>query len=82
MPVLPVAARAARALGKRARARGPGQRSARRRARLLDELADYGQARGWAPETLRRARNAVTAVLASGEDLGQPPWDAAGFGGS
>lgn len=74
------AARAARALGKRARARRPRPALSPAAARLLDELADYGQARGWAPETLRRARNAVTAVLASGEDLGQPPWDAARLG--
>ena len=62
---------------------GPGHRRPRVRAQprgaagSLDELAGYGQARGWAPDTLRRARRAVTAVLASGEDLGQPPWDAA-----
>jgi hypothetical protein len=42
---------------------------------LLDGLTGYGQARGWAPGTLHRARRAVTAVLASGQDLGQPPWD-------
>jgi hypothetical protein len=42
---------------------------------VLEDLTGYGQARGWAPGTLRRARRAVTAVLASGPDLGQPPWD-------
>jgi len=75
-----LAARAARALGKRARA--PRSRVVLDLAArlLLDELACYGQARGWAPDTLRRARRAVTAVLASGEDLGQPPWDAATLG--
>jgi len=43
---------------------------------LLDALAHYGDARGWAPETMRRARRSLIAVLASGQDLGQPPWDA------
>ena len=43
---------------------------------LLDALTHYGDARGWAPETMRRAQRALTAVLASGQDLGQPPWDA------
>jgi integrase len=43
----------------------------------LDSLMGYGQARGWAPHTLRQAWRAVTAVLASGEQLGEPPWDAA-----
>jgi integrase len=42
----------------------------------LDALADYGQARGWAPHTLRQAWRAVTSVLASRDELGQPPWDA------
>lgn len=42
---------------------------------LLDELAGYGQARGWTPGTLSRTRRAVMAVLASGHELGQPPWD-------
>jgi hypothetical protein len=42
---------------------------------LLQALAGYGQARGWAPGTARRARRAVIAVLASRGDLGQPPWD-------
>jgi hypothetical protein len=41
----------------------------------LDALAGYGQARGWAPHTLRQAWRAVTAVLASRDDLGEPPWD-------
>jgi integrase len=72
-----LAARAARARGKRARAPRPRPALSPAAARLLDELARYGQARGWGPETLRRARRAVTAVLASGEDLGQPPWEAA-----
>jgi predicted amidophosphoribosyltransferase len=44
---------------------------------LLEILTDYGQARGWTESTLLRARRSLTAVLASGEDLGQPPWDAA-----
>ena len=42
---------------------------------LLQALAGYGQARGWAPGTARRARRAVMAVLTSRADLGQPPWD-------
>ncbi len=72
-----LAARAARARGKRARAPRPRPVLDPAARLLLDELAGYGQARGWGPETLRRARRAVTAVLASGEDLGQPPWEAA-----
>lgn len=36
----------------------------------------YGQARGWTQGTLRQAWRAVTAVLASGAELGQPPWNA------
>ena len=45
---------------------------------LLDILTSYGQARGWAPDTLRRARRSLTAVLlTSRPDLGQPPWDTA-----
>jgi integrase len=70
------AARAARALGKRARAPRPRPVLSPAARRLLDELAGYGQARGWAPDTRRRARRAVTAVLAGGEHLGQPPWPA------
>jgi integrase len=42
----------------------------------LDALVGFGQARGWAPHTLRQAWRAVTAVLASRAELGQPPWDA------
>ena len=45
---------------------------------LLAELTDYGRARGWAVETLRRARRSVTAVLAEHPDLQrQQPLDAA-----
>jgi integrase len=43
----------------------------------LDALISYGQARGWALDTLRHACRAVTAVLASHAELGEPPWDAA-----
>jgi integrase len=43
---------------------------------LLKALTGYGGARGWAPDTLRRARRALFVVLTSGHDLGQPPWDA------
>jgi integrase len=42
----------------------------------LDALTGYGQARGWAPDTLRQAWRAVTAVLASRAELGEPPWEA------
>jgi hypothetical protein len=42
---------------------------------LIAGLATYGQARGWTLGTARRARRAVTAVLAGSHDLGQPPWD-------
>jgi integrase len=45
----------------------------------LDALTGYGQARGWAPDTLRQAWRAVTAVLASRDELGEPPWEAAGL---
>jgi hypothetical protein len=41
----------------------------------LDALVGYGQARGWAPDTLRQAWRAVTAVLASRAELGEPPWE-------
>ena len=43
---------------------------------LVASLTGYGQARGWAPGTLARARRALAVVLTSGQDLGQPPWDA------
>jgi len=68
--------RTARAL-KRAKAprRRPHPVLSPANQQLLDELAGYGQACGWTPGTLRRAQRAVTAVLASGHELGQPPWD-------
>ena len=44
--------------------------------RLVASLTGYGQARGWAPGTLARARRALAVVLTSSQDLGQPPWDA------
>jgi len=44
---------------------------------LIVALAGYGHARGWSPDTLRRARRGLVAVLTSGQALGQPPWDAA-----
>ena len=44
---------------------------------LLASLTGYGQARGWAPDTLARARRALAVVLTSSQELGQPPWDAA-----
>jgi len=43
---------------------------------LLASLTGYGQARGWAPGTLARARRSLAVVLTSSHDLGQPPWDA------
>ena len=72
----------------RAAARARRQRTANARARpelsppdsqLLDALRHHGDARGWSAETMRRARRALTAVLASRQDLGQPPWDAAAY---
>jgi integrase len=71
------AARAARALRRQARAPRHRVRAVLSPAarQLIDGLASYGQARGWTPGTARRARRAVTAVLASSHDLGQPPWD-------
>ena len=42
----------------------------------VDALISYGQARGWALDTLRHACRAVIAVLASRAELGEPPWDA------
>jgi hypothetical protein len=69
---------AARAIRKRAR-QAPRTRSVPGPAvpPPLDALAGYGQARGWAPHTLRQAWRAVTAALASRAELGEPPWDAA-----
>jgi integrase len=74
------------AAASRAAARARRQRKKKARARpllspagqqLLETLAGYGQARGWSPETQRRARRSLAVVLASGRDLGQPPWNAA-----
>src|SRR5262249_27233983 len=67
--------RAARALRKQA----PRPRIVPRPAAPppLDALIGYGQARGWAPDTLRQAWRAVTAVLSGPAELGEPPWDAA-----
>ena len=69
---------AARAIRTRAR-EAPRPRPVPRHAAPppLDALVSFGQARGWAPATLRQAWRAVTAVLASREQLGEPPWDAA-----
>ena len=44
---------------------------------LVASLTGYGQARGWAPGTLARARRALVVALTSGQDLGPPPWDTA-----
>jgi integrase len=75
-----LAARAARRLRKHVRAPRPRpvpRPSAAADPPLLDALISYGQARGWAPGTLRQACRAVTAVPASREQLGEPPWQAA-----
>jgi integrase len=75
-----LAARAARRLRKHVRAPRPRpvpRPSAAAAPPPLDALISYGQARGWAPGTLRQACRAVTAVLASREQLGEPPWRAA-----
>lgn len=37
---------------------------------LLADLTNYGQARGWTPSTLLRARRALTALLTSDLDIG------------
>jgi hypothetical protein len=44
---------------------------------LMTSLTGYGQARGWTPGTLVRARRALAAVLTSSPGLGHPPWDTA-----
>jgi integrase len=68
---------AARAIGKRARdAPRPRPVPSPAVPPPLDALAGYGQARGWAPHTLRQAWRAVTAVLAGRTELGGPPWEA------
>jgi integrase len=66
---------AVQAARKRAR-EAPTRRPARRPA-TRDALAGYGEAHGWGPGTVRHVRRAVTAVTASGGQLGEPPWDAA-----
>jgi integrase len=70
------AVRAARVLRKQARASRPRPTPSPPVPPPLDALTGYGQARGWAPNTLRQAWRAVTAVLGNRDDLGQPPWDA------
>ena len=67
---------AVRAIRKRAR-QAPRPRPSPAVPPPLDALAGYGLARGWAPHTLHQAWRAVTAVLASRAELGEPPWDAA-----
>ena len=71
------AARAARALCRQARASRRPPPPSPATGPPLDALISYGQARGWAPDTLRHACHAVIAVLASRAELGEPPWDAA-----
>ena len=72
-----LAARAARALRRQARASRRPPVPSPAAGPPLDALISYGQARGWALDTLRHACRAVLAVLASREQLGEPPWDAA-----
>jgi integrase len=74
------AARAARAPRRQARASRHPPVPGPAAGPPLDALVSYGQARGWALDTLRHACRAVTAVLASREQLGEPPWDAARLG--
>jgi len=71
------AARTAQALRKQARALRPQPVPVPAVPPPLAALASYGQARGWTPGTLRQACRAVTAVLDSRGELGEPPWDAA-----
>ena len=72
-----LAARAARVLRRQARASRRSPAPSPAAGPPLDALIGYGQARGWAPGTLRQACRAVTAVLAGRAELGEPPWDAA-----
>src|SRR5215472_13348747 len=67
--------RAARALDRAQRKRRAKPVLSPADVQLLNALAGYGGARGWAPGTLLRARGALIAVLTSGHDLGQRPWD-------
>ena len=64
---------AARAARKQAREapRRPAPRPA-----AWDALADFGEAHGWSPNTVRGVRRAAAAVTASPGQLGEPPWDA------
>ncbi len=72
-----LAARAARALRRHARASRRAPVPSPAAGPPLDALISYGQARGWALDTLRHACRAVIAVLAGRAELGEPPWDAA-----
>ena len=72
-----LAARAARALRRQARASRCPPGSSPAAGPPLDALVSYGQAHGWALDTLRHACRAVLAVLDSREQFGEPPWDAA-----
>jgi hypothetical protein len=67
--------RAGRALGPAPPKRHPRPALTPAGWQLVASLTSYGQARGWAPGTLARARRALVAVLTSGQDLGPPPWD-------
>jgi len=70
------ARRAARALERAQHKRRPRPVLSPADLQLLNALAEYGGARGWVPDTLRRARGALIAVLTSGHELGPPLWDA------
>jgi integrase len=71
-----VALRAARAARPAQPRREPAFALTPADRQLVASLTGYGQARGWAPGTLARARRALAVVLTSGQELGQPPWDA------
>ena len=70
------ARRAARALRPPQPKRRPGPALTPADWQLLASLTGYGQARGWAPGTLTRARRALAVALTSGQELGPQPWDA------
>jgi hypothetical protein len=70
------ARRAARALRPPQPKRRPGPALTPTDWQLLASLTGYGQARGWAPGTLARARRALAVVLTSRQELGPQPWDA------
>jgi hypothetical protein len=70
------AGRDARTVERAQRKRRPRPMLSPANCQLLHALTGYGDARGWAPGTLARARRALAVVLTSSHELGQPPWDA------